>query len=583
MPKYTTRQSQETFACNDSNFIFKGGEGSIYGIGDTICKICDAGHMIPEAKFKELAALDHPRIIRPEDILLNSKKKAVGYTMRRVPGNAIPLAQMLTKTYREREGVTPDQMMELVAQIAEGLRFIHSHDGYLQVDGNELNYMVTNKHEDVFFIDVNSFQTPSFPADAIMASIRDYTVQPNAAGVWQWSQLSDWYSFAIISWFMFTAIHPFKGMNPNFPDKKTYMVDQMRANCSVLNPETKYPKGAVYQPFEDYIPGGKDGAYMQWYRATFIDGKRLPAPGSFQATLTFVVKVKEIVGSDNFIMVLLKEFDTPVVGCYTQNKGASHGKLVVATSDHFHLGAKKFPRPDGKVRIGFTPKEEVVCAQLRDGDVTVKNLEYGEVLYQGKARDIMSCDGRIYLQGESSILEMDFLETGKTIVTTKEVASIMPNATQLFQGVAIQNMFGRIVSSVFPEPGHHRQFPLLELDGYRVTEAKYENHVLMVLAVNKKSGEYSRFVLRFSKNWENYDCRVIENVNPAGLNFTVSNKGVCVCLTEEEKVELFSNEMGSSSVKSVDDPSVVGDMHLCHSGDEIRFALGQKLYKFSMK
>ncbi|MGK3946565.1 hypothetical protein ABK046_50430, partial [Streptomyces caeruleatus] len=76
--------------------------------------------------------------------------------------------------------------------------------------------------------------------------------------------------------------------------------DQMLACKSVLDPATQYPLGAVYHPFEDVIPGGKDGAFMQWYRAVFIDNKRMPAPKDFQATLAFIAKVREIVGSDNF-------------------------------------------------------------------------------------------------------------------------------------------------------------------------------------------------------------------------------------------------------------------------------------------
>lgn len=580
MAKYTARQTKQKYELNDGNFKAKGGEGSIYIVGDTVCKICEDGSMIPEAKFQELAVLDHPRIIRPEDILLNSRKKAVGYTMRLVPGNAMPLAQILTKTYREREGVTPDHMMNLVSQIGDGLRFVHSHNGYLQVDGNELNYMVTDDHKEAYFIDVNSFQTPSFPADAIMASIRDYSVQQDASGNWPWSPLSDWYSFAIISWYMFTAIHPFKGMNPNFPDRKTYMVDQMRANVSVLDKDTEYPLGAVYHPFEDVIPGGKDGAYMQWYRAIFMDGKRLPAPESFQATIAFVAKVKEIVGSDNFIMTVIKEFADPIVQHYV-----SKGKMVIATTNNLVVDNKTMPRPAGKFRIGFTPKNnKPIMIQMSEDDISLHDLEAGHKLrFTATARDIMSCEGRLYLLGGNEISEVDFVEAGTTIATIKPVAQIMPNATQMFQGVAIQDMLGSLMASIFPAKGHHRQFRLKELGGFQVTDAKYENHVLMVVAMNRSDGEYTRFIFRFKSDWSDYDCRTIEGINPAGLNFTVTDKGICICLTEEEKIELFSNQVGSSGVKSVDDPAVVADMRLCHSGNEVRFAHGKKLYTFAMK
>lgn len=579
MAKYTTRTGGKTVSCTNSNFVAKGGEGSIHIIGDRVYKVCDKGHMIPEQKFAELAVLKHPRIIVPDDILQDSKGRDVGYTMRAVPGDPMPLAQILTRTYRDREGVTPDQMMELVSQISDGLRYVHSNNGYFQVDGNELNYMVTKDHGGIYFIDVNSFQTPSFPVNTIMMSIMDHTVQCNHS-VWQWSTLSDWYSFAIISWYMFTAIHPFKGMNPAYPDKKTFMIDQMQGNCSVLHPETKYPKAAVYHPFEDVIPGGKDGAYMQWYHAIFIDGKRLPAPVDFQATIAFIARVKEIVGSDNFLMTIIKDYGVTVLGHY-----ASGNKEVVVTKDNVFANGYPHPRPDGKFRVGFTPNNVGILASLKDGKVRLQNLDQKtQIQFDAEARDIMACEGRLYLLGSSDILEINFVESGRMVrAATKSVANIIPNATQFFQGVAIQDMFGAKIASVFPASGQQRQIKLEELARHEITDAKYEKNILMVVGMHRDSGEYKRFIFRFSRDWTDYDCRVVENITPTGLNFTVTDKMICICMTEEEKVEIFSSQMGSQDVKSVEDPAVVGDMRLCHSGNEVRFAHGTKLYKFAMK
>ena len=117
MAKYQVLGTGETVDLTQNNFKAKGGEGSIHIIGDTVYKVCEPGKMIPDAKFKELAVLDHPRIIKPDDILLQ-RNKPTGYTMRLVPGDARPLAQTLTKAYRQREGVTPDHSMKLVQQIA---------------------------------------------------------------------------------------------------------------------------------------------------------------------------------------------------------------------------------------------------------------------------------------------------------------------------------------------------------------------------------------------------------------------------------------------------------------------------------
>lgn len=582
MAKYQVLGTGATVDLTKDNFKAKGGEGSIHIIGDTVYKVCEPGKMIPDAKFKELAILDHPYIIKPDDILLQ-KKQPVGYTMRLVPGDAKPLAQILTKSYREREGVTPNHAMKLVQQIADGIRFIHKHDGYLQVDGNEFNYMVTNKHDEVYFIDVNSFQTPHFPADAIMPSIRDWHVARDPKTNFHvWTKLSDWYSFAIISFYMFTAIHPFKGRHPQFTNMKTLMTDQMLACKSVLDPATQYPLGAVYQPFEDVIPGGKDGAFMQWYRAVFIDNKRMPAPIDFQATLAFIAKVHEIVGSDNFNIRELRDLYDMIVGYYEKD-----GIEVAVTKNHIYLNGNKSPRPANRFRVGFTPKKNIPYAcWLENEKVQLQNLQNGQRIPAViNGTDIMSCEGRVYVQSLQNIFEIDFIEQHDTsiVATAKSVATIMPSATTMYQGVAIQDMFGTLIFSMFPEHGHHRQIKIPEINNYRITDAKYEHNVLMILAVDKKIGKYSRFVFRFEKDWTSYDVRQIDDIVPTGINFTVNDNGICICLTEEEKVEIFSNQKDNASIKSFDDPAIDADMKFCHASNSVRFAKGNKLFDISVK
>jgi hypothetical protein len=75
---------------------------------------------------------------------------------------------------------------------------------------------------------------------------------------------------------------------------------------------------------------------------------------------------------------------------------------------------------------------------------------------------------------------------------------------------------------------------------------------------------------------------VIEGVPLVGINFTVLETGVCVSITEEDKVEIFSAKTGATSIKSISDDSIRSDMHLCRAGG-IQFAQGSKLFSFSMK
>lgn len=586
MPKYKIRGTNETVVLDKDTFRAAGGEGAIHVVGDTAYKICNPGMMIPEAKVTELSVLNHPKIINPKKLLDDSRGRPVGYTMNAVPGKAVPLAEILSKTFREREGVTPAMMANLVLQIMDGLRSIHKHPGYLQVDGNEYNYMVSGDFKDIYFVDVNSFQTPHYPADAIMASIRDYSVGRDGNGVFQWTTLSDFYSAAIISFYMFTGIHPFKCRHPKFPNIKTSMVDQMMAGISILDSESRFPEAAVYFPFENFIPGGANGAWMQYYRAILVDRKRLAPPLDYQGALQIAAKVMEIVGSNNFKIKELRDYVSRITGYFEHN-----GRDVVVTANHVYVNGQQQQRPSPRFRVGFTGHTPV-AAWLNDNDLQLFNLESKvEIPCQLAGREVMAYKGQIYVLGEKDIFELDFIPAKNNfVVGTRVVANVMPHATKLYQGVAVQDMFGVRMVSIFPEQGFHRPVKINELAGIKITEAKYEGHVgdkneghvLMVIGLDEKSGEYNRYIFRFATDWESYDVRIVENITPIGINFTVLSNGICVCLTENENIELFSSRKDSVGLKSIDDPAIKADMRLCHSGTQVQFAHGHKMYSISM-
>ena len=146
------------FTQND--FVAKGGEGSIYRRGNVIYKIYeDPLKMIPEAKIKELNTVNDNNIIKPIDIILDPSNTIVGFTMRYVKGEA--LCKLFTNDFRNRNNITEDMIIELVENIKNSTYKIHESK-CLIVDGNEFNYMVDDSFIVPYFIDINSWQTPSF-------------------------------------------------------------------------------------------------------------------------------------------------------------------------------------------------------------------------------------------------------------------------------------------------------------------------------------------------------------------------------------------------------------------------------------
>ena len=195
----------------------------------------------------------------------------------------------------------------------------------------------------------------------------------------------------------------------------------------------------------------------------------------------------------------------------------------------------------------------------------------------------MEYNGNLYIKNRDHISLVEIFDTNsKLIVSSPIVASILENATSLFDGVVVQNLLGATYISVFPEAKQHRQLHIKELDSYRVIDAKYDNLVLMAIGVNSK-GYYDRIVIRFSESWNNYDVRIVNNITNVGLNFVVLENGIVICINEEEKIEAFSNKINSANIKIIDDPVISSDMKLFKRGAQLMFAQGQKLFSLSMK
>lgn len=564
--KFTIRGTGNEISLTNQHFLAKGGEGSIYARPPLVYKVCEPGKMIPEGKIQELATLDSPRVIRPKDILLDAKKKPVGYTMDFISDTTV-LCQLFTKAFRKRNNITHDMIWNLVQDMEKTTKFVHSK-GVLIVDYNELNFLVDNAFKSVYFIDVNSYQTPSYPATAIMESIRDRHCGN------KFSELTDWFAYAIVSFQLMVGIHPFKGKHPSFLDPKTSMDERMKANISVLNPNVTYPQGAT-QPFS-VIPD----IYMQWYKALFEDGKRLPPPSLTGTIVIAQPKIQAVVGNNLFTINELYNFQEELLSIFLHA-----GKEVVVTSNAVYVDRRKVTnvKVDPKMKIGFTPKMlQPIAASSDMRNLKLHNLITGHDLKCSLyADDIMSYEGRLLVRNGSQILEIEFTEMGQNIlVSPKHVSNVLEQAAKMFDGVIVENLFDAYYFSVFPETGICRQFPIRELDGYKIIDAKYEGGLLVVIGVNIKTGQYDRFTFWFDDKWK-YQSVVVNDITYTGLNFTVLDNGVCVLINEEEKVEIF-RVSDPTKKKVVDDDSIMSDMKLTSFGAQTLFTKGNSIYSFKM-
>ncbi len=511
-----------------AEFRGQGGEGAVYVRGDTAYKVyADPAKTISPAKIGELSALTLPDIVRPQDVLWDAHKTPIGYTMRAVPDTHV-LCRTFPKTFRDRMGLTPEKALHLVRELQAGVRHVHGC-GLLVVDLNEMNFLVDPQFEHVFFIDVDSYQTPRFPATALMDSVRDRHAQ-------KWDRGTDWFSFAVVSFQMLVGIHPYKGKHPSL---KT-LEERMCGNVSVLNPSVSVPGACL--PFA-VIPQ----AYREWYGAVLERGCRVPPP------------------DDPFAIVTLP--------ARPARQEAEGGPFVI----HPYAGSLE---PD-LIRVPKTGRS--VRATFQRDRVSLYDVGEGRAIPLDLAGEqMMTTEGRLYVKAGASLLEVSFLAMPQRVLPrVKVVGTVLEQATQLFEGIALQNLLGAWYASLLPKSGVCVQVRLPELDGSQVVDAKFQGGVLMAVAV--REGRYRKLIFRFSATCDTYDVRACEDLQTLGVNFVVLDHGVCLHLNDAEELEVFPARIHGAGMKVLADPALRGDCLLGKDGSQALFARDGVLYRFSLR
>lgn len=539
---------------SQNDFLAQGGQGSVWGKGGIAYKVyTDPAAMIPSAKIHELSVLTDPKIIRPQDILLDRKNNPIGYTMRHL-NNTVALCQLFTKGFRDRNAITPEIVLDLVKDMQKTYQHIHSAN-ILVVDGNEMNFLVGSGFNEVYFIDVDSYQTQNYPAVALMESIRDRHCNG------KFDKNTDWFAWGIVTFQLLIGIHPYKGKHKTING----LDDRMVNNVSVLRKEVGIPP--VCQPFT-VIPS----TLRDWYKAVFDDGKRLPPPFDYAGVIILTADIRHITGTDKFEVKLLETSDADIVE-FLSTGGV---KVTVTT--------KMTKSAGGPISIGVGPRMGTVVFGTVQNNFASLSLNSGQKLpFNFAAEQMTAYDGRIYFKNGTTVYQVDINELKtSTIPAPRAVSNVHEKATKLFDGIAIQNLFGTAFITVFPEKDMSYTLQVKEIKG-KIVDAKYSDRIVMVVAVDS-AGKYNRYVLRLSKDFSSYEVfQTVQDIVHTGLNFTVLPKGICCHINEKNEVELFTNQPGNTVMKVVSDPMISSDMRLSRDGNDVLFAKGKELYLLKMK
>lgn len=546
-----------------NSYVAAGGEGTVYQVGGTAYKIYhDPKKMIPLAKIDELQAIAHiDNVLGPRDIILDSSNVPIGFTMP-FKSDTEFITRLFNKNYRNDNGVTPEMIVQLVKKMQLTLAEIH-RCGIITVDFNEMNSITNLKYDDIYFIDVDSYQTKSYKATALMESVRD-RMSPKG----QFSEKTDWFSFAVVSFQMYMTYHPYmKGKHPNYQPKD--WSKRMDKNISIFHPEV-----VLADIWKDF--SGIPKPHMEWFKDVFHKGLRTPPPLPDGALVSGPVQPTLITGNEKFVVQKLVELPDPILGYYFLN-----GYMYSITAKGIYSGVRKikdmssFPK---SISLAYAPGNDPVIV-IKTADKILFEHVSGKKIGEIAAKQAMHYNGSIYTIYNGRMIENNFVSGGNGILhTMKPISNIFESATKLYSGVAIQDILGKCWVVIPYKTGRCFNGPIKELDNLRIIDAKFEHHVLIVIA--EKGGQYHRYTICFDEAVEKYTCRVEDDVQDTAVNFTCLSNGICVHLTDDDTVEVFRT---NDKVKEIKDPPITTDMRLMNDSTGIVFINKNGLYSLKLK
>lgn len=551
------------------HFVASGGEGKIYEKGNVVYKVYfDPKKAIPKGKISELRALNRSNIIGPKLPLYDKNGRLIGFTMDRVPNNEF-LCQLFTSSYRKQHKIRNKTIIELTENMQETIVYIHDNK-CLMVDGNEMNYLVDGKsYSTAYFIDVNSYQTQSFPATAIMPSIYDYSCKG------KFTTLSDWFAFAIVSCQLYIGIHPYKGRHPKF-DKRD-LKGRMKAGVSIFNPDISLPP--VVRDF-----GCVPSNFCGWLEDILEKGQRKPPPLVGGIIGAIPVKITVIKSTDNFEIRRL--FSVKKEGGHITNCFYYGGKRVVVTENKIYIDKVVYDKIGS--HVVFIDNMDPVFVEAKDGELDIR-YKGKKVEFNLAVQKVMVIENRLFVINEGSMNEIVLYESNKgtgieivpLIRSTWDI--LLPKANKVFTNVIYQDVLGKACFVVpVPEVSESASSSCVvkyisQLDKYRIIDAKYDMGILVVIGYC--GGKYDKHII----NIKNDEYRVIYDIDYQGINFTVLENGVVVMINEDNKMELFFNIGAQTKVKFIEDPDIDFSMNVVRNGTQTVVFKDYDIYSLTMK
>lgn len=562
-----------TVTLTDKYYKAAGGEASIYVNGGKAFKIYhDEKKALAEKKMRELAGILNGQVIIPQDIIFDAATgKPIGYTTQYID-DAEPLVKFFTKTFKQDNNIDPKMTAELVKQMQLVTMDVHKAN-CLIVDYNEMNVLVTVTPTLLtpYYIDTDSYATPSFKATAIMESIRDRKASKTVNGhlVYDPTIESDWFSWGVLTFWLYTNIHPFRGNHKNYaPRDKAKMMDD---GISIFHKDVRVPPSVT--PFNT-IPK----RHLDWFKDVFLDGNRsIPPLADSTVPVTVPTQIVVVTGNNNIDVTQVAAYADDVVSLF-QFSGMNH----VVTHKKIYIDQKEMWDGCDKVKKTLLcPASDgtIILATQMGTKVTFTELVRQKVVDTISSPDSFARNGCIYTVTNGKLVENRFTAFGDKIIhRLNEVENVSIYSATVYEGCVIQDLLGKKHLTIPYKQGACFSKYLPQLDKHRVVSAKSERNVTVIIA--EHAGKYDRFVIVFRKDFSEFDVRKVEDVAYDTINFTVMENGLCVLLANPDELELFGN---NQKVEVLNDPPFDSTMKLFNTSEGIFFINGNTIHKIKRK
>lgn len=497
-----------------------GGEGNVFKVGSELVKIFFNPKADIELRVKELSCISSKYILTPKYVAYRNNKP-VGYSMD-LARNTVPLASVFANSFVKRHGLTTANFEAITKNLQSIIAELHSHS-ILVVDCNEFNFLVSKSDfKTVYAIDTDSYQTPSLKATAILPSIQDpLTIKDN-----NFTEESDWYSFAILTTQLYTGLHPFKGRYTH--NTKLKLTERMSAGVTTFLDEVSTP--ASMRLIEN-IPM----LLKHWIRNTLETGLRELPPSKYADFSFTAQKSFKIVPISGKINKTLIDFDAP-----RSHEIFCNGKRIVVTK-----GAKNLIWYSGINNFVISPKlgEEY---QIIDGRLYR--------LSNGFLTEIEERHGQLLEAKSDNVATYSEFKDGCVISKwAQKTGFILPIGK------------GKTIITNFPE-----------LDNARILDASLKGRVLQVNI--HKDNEYKIGFFIFKENFISYSYKELTVNGPSETVTTVTQKGMFLSYlaSEEQLVLILPNGESMKVIQDIVLPSdsVLGE----ESGRVLLFTEGNKYH-----